>query len=104
MPRIRQLLHPVDPYRDLNDEASALDLQGWGSNHPIFAQIIAKIRPALIIEVGTWKGASAVHMARVAKSEGLNDFETGGIAGLFRGFQKSENAALDQKMPFMDGH
>ena len=27
-----------------------------------------------------------------------------GIAGRFRGLQKSENAVLGQKMPFMDGH
>ncbi len=27
-----------------------------------------------------------------------------GIAELCRGFQKSENAALGQKMPFVDGH
>ncbi|HSE79178.1 MAG TPA: class I SAM-dependent methyltransferase [Alphaproteobacteria bacterium] len=75
MPRIRQLLHPVDPYRDFDHEVSALDLQGWSSNHPIFAQVIAKTRPTLIIEVGTWKGASAIHMARTAKDEGLRDFE-----------------------------
>ncbi len=75
MRRVRELLHSVDPYRDFNHEALALDRQGWSSDHPIFAQIIAKARPSLIIEVGTWKGASAIHMARAAKEESLNDFE-----------------------------
>ena len=31
-------------------------------------------------------------------------FATTGIAGLFRGLQKSENEALGQKMLFLDGH
>ena len=30
--------------------------------------------------------------------------ETGGVAGLRRGFPKSENAGRGRKMPFMDGH
>ena len=36
--------------------------------------------------------------------QGLNVFATAGIVGLFRGLQKNENAALDQKMLFPDGH
>jgi len=36
--------------------------------------------------------------------QGLSVFATGGIVYLFRGLQKSENAALDQKMLFPDGH
>jgi hypothetical protein len=30
--------------------------------------------------------------------------ETAGVAALRRGFRKSENAGMDRKMPFMDGH
>ena len=44
-----------------------LDLQGWGGNHPIFSDLINKIKPNLIIEVGTWKGQSAINMARNLK-------------------------------------
>jgi hypothetical protein len=43
-------------------------------------------------------------MVDFGSEQGLSDFETAGIASLFRGFQKSENAALGQKMPFPDGH
>jgi len=39
------------------------DREGWGSTHPIFDQVIRTQRPNLIIEVGTWKGGSALHMA-----------------------------------------
>lgn len=43
-----------------------LDLQGWGSDSPVFAHVLGSVQPKLIIEVGTWKGASAVHMAKLA--------------------------------------
>jgi hypothetical protein len=48
------------------------DLQGWNSTAPIFAELIEEFRPETIIEVGTWKGASAIHMAKITKSLGLN--------------------------------
>jgi len=43
-------------------------------------------------------------MVGFGSGQGLSDFETAGIARLFRGLQKSENAALSQKMLFVDGH
>ena len=36
--------------------------------------------------------------------QGRRVFETGGVALLRRGLQRSENTGLDQKMPFLDGH
>jgi hypothetical protein len=36
--------------------------------------------------------------------QGLSFSATTGIVRLFRGLQESENAALGQKMPFMDRH
>ncbi len=44
------------------------DLQGWNSIHPIFGELIAKHNPQTIIEVGTWKGASALHMADIIQA------------------------------------
>jgi hypothetical protein len=38
-------------------------------------------------------------MPDLRSEQGLSDFETGEIVRLFRGFQKSENAALDRNMP-----
>ena len=58
-----------DPYEGA--KLVPLDLQGWASDDPILAACIAKVRPKLIIEVGSWKGASAVHMARVCRDMGL---------------------------------
>lgn len=47
------------PYHDI-----PRDLQGWHSGHPYLARAIAELRPRLVIEVGVWKGASVVTMAR----------------------------------------
>lgn len=50
-------------------EARGLDTDifaGWHSNEPFFETIIELSNPQTIIEVGTWKGASAIHMGRLA--------------------------------------
>lgn len=47
------------------------DLQGWGSDDPMFEQVIAKIRPSKIIEVGSWKGRSAVNIVKTCQKHGL---------------------------------
>lgn len=46
------------------------DLQGWHSTDPIFARLIEEVKPKRIIEVGSWKGASAIHMAGLTKPLG----------------------------------
>ena len=61
-----RLLHTDDPYAGFPLEGWDLDLQGWGSKDPVFAHLIEQVRPGRIIEVGTWKGASAINMARHA--------------------------------------
>lgn len=56
---------------DLGCPADALpDLQGWHSTDPFFAKIIEQVDPEVIVEVGTWKGASAIHMARLTETVG----------------------------------
>lgn len=47
-----------------------VDLQGWHSTDPIFKRLIDEVRPNRIIEVGSWKGASAIHMASLTKELG----------------------------------
>lgn len=48
------------------------DCQGWHGRHPIFQELISKVKPKLIIEVGTWKGQSAINMAKIIKKNELN--------------------------------
>ena len=40
---------------------------GWTSTEPVFKDIIDELKPKLIIEVGTWLGASARHMVKCAR-------------------------------------
>ncbi len=68
--RIRNILYSEDPYVDLPFSYPP-DLQGWGSNDPVFLQVISEIKPKLIVEVGTWKGASAIHMAEICSNQNL---------------------------------
>jgi len=67
---VRELLFKTDPYVDLHWRL-APDLQGWGSSHEVFRHAIGLTKPRLIVEVGTWKGASAIHMAKICKELGL---------------------------------
>jgi hypothetical protein len=68
--QIYPLLHGSENVFDLAD-LLPLDLQGWASTHPIFEQVIGSLKPQLIYEVGTWKGASAVHMGKLMRGLGL---------------------------------
>jgi hypothetical protein len=68
---IRDMLAEIglsDPYGDFDPNGRSLDLQGWASDHHYFPTLITMVKPRQIIEVGTWKGASAVNMARHAKA------------------------------------
>ena len=47
--------------------SGAETIQGWNSNNPAFRELIEKKRPKVIIEVGTWLGASAINMAAICK-------------------------------------
>lgn len=71
MTSISSLLHERSPYDDFDPAPYPSDLQGWGSDDPIFREVIAAIRPEVIVEVGTWKGASAIHMALITRELGL---------------------------------
>lgn len=46
-------------------------IKGWGSNGAVFENLIRKVRPKTIIEIGTFLGASAIHMAQLARQLGL---------------------------------
>ncbi len=62
-----QQIHAENPYQRFPADKFATDLQGWGQNSPIFEKVISTYRPSLVIEVGTWKGASAIRIAELMK-------------------------------------
>jgi predicted O-methyltransferase YrrM len=48
------------------------DVGGWNSDSPVFEDLIVKYKPKVIVEVGTWKGASAINMANIIKKHGMS--------------------------------
>ena len=56
-----------DIYANFQHDPSKIDTQGWGSDHPILPWTIEQLKPRLIIEVGSWKGRSAINMANKLK-------------------------------------
>ncbi|MEM1059620.1 MAG: class I SAM-dependent methyltransferase [Verrucomicrobiota bacterium] len=63
-------LHGRDIYEGFDFHAIPEDLVGWGSDSPAFAELVAQHQPRFVIEVGTWKGGSALSMARAMKQHG----------------------------------
>ncbi len=55
------MLNTIDVYKNFTPIKK--DLRGWNSNDRIFEYLIKKINPKLIIEIGSWKGLSAIEMA-----------------------------------------
>ena len=72
MPQIRDLIHKSDPYQNFPLDEHPHDPQGWGAAPNVFKALIDGVRPSIVIEVGSWKGASAVRMAQFAKAAGLH--------------------------------
>lgn len=66
---IRDLLYRgIDIYTKFDADHTKVDMQGWGSEHPILQWTIENLKPNLIIEVGSWKGLSAINMAKKLQS------------------------------------
>lgn len=65
------LFRGCDPYLGIDSQDLQEDLQGWGSDHPILAWAVENSSSPLIIEVGSWKGRSAINMAKAATASSL---------------------------------
>ena len=73
--RIFDTLYAENPYETAPLDQYEVDMQGWGSTHFFFKEILSYLKPSLIVEVGTWKGMSAMHMADLGKELGIPDLE-----------------------------
>lgn len=71
MKEIRKIIYKEhDPYMHVNMFPE--EMQGWDSTSPAFLDVIDRFQPKLIVEVGTWKGGSAIHMAELLKERTTN--------------------------------
>jgi predicted O-methyltransferase YrrM len=59
-----QLFFGRDPLKDFPKGRFPTDLQGWHSQHAYLTRAIDEVRPKIVVEVGVWKGASVVTMAK----------------------------------------
>ena len=64
-------LHQKNVYAGFQYEGIAKDIHGGGGN-PIFEMLIEAARPQLVIEVGSWKGSSAIRMASLMQERGID--------------------------------
>lgn len=67
-------LHQGDIYAGFPYHEIPVDLQGWNSEAPMFRALMDSVRPHIVIELGTWKGASALHMCALADEMGIAPF------------------------------
>lgn len=65
-------IHGKSIYEGFDHQGLPEDLAGWGGDSPAFGELIRSHKPEFIIEVGSWKGASAVSMADEMKALGIN--------------------------------
>lgn len=72
MKPIRQQIFGFDPYEEFDPAWAEPDFQGWGHEHGVFSASIRKLKPRLIVEVGTWKGASAIRMGQICRELGYD--------------------------------
>ena len=59
-------------YSALDLAGLEVDTKGWGSTHPVFEHVVGSLGPAIVIEVGTWKGASLLHMHELSLKHGCD--------------------------------
>ena len=69
---LEKLFFGRDPLKDFPHTRFPADLQGWHSDHPYLSRAIAAVKPAVVVEIGVWKGASVVTMAREIQKLGLD--------------------------------
>tara|TARA_R110002049_G_scaffold23545_2_gene83279 strand:+ start:92513 stop:93232 length:720 start_codon:yes stop_codon:yes gene_type:complete len=69
---IRAKLALENPFDTYVHDPARVDKQGWNSRHGFFETVIAAAQPKLVIELGVWKGMSAIHMAGLMQAQGID--------------------------------
>ena len=69
---IDALWHGRDPFANPPETLRPLDLQGWRSVHPYLEEAVLAWQPGVVVEIGTWKGASALYLAQVMAEHGVH--------------------------------
>lgn len=67
---LMQALHGRNIYDGFDHTCYDYDPAGWGGTSEAFAEVISKHKPKFIVEVGSWKGSSAITMANILAAQG----------------------------------
>ncbi|WP_172329663.1 class I SAM-dependent methyltransferase [Mangrovicoccus sp. HB161399] len=70
MAGIRERLGLEDPFASYVHDPGRADRQGWNSSHPFLEAALREVEPRLVIELGVWKGMSAIHMGGLLQRQG----------------------------------
>lgn len=62
----------ADPFHGLPSGLFQVDLQGWNSDHRYLSDSVERVRPAFIVEMGVWKGASTLFMASKLREHAID--------------------------------
>lgn len=65
---VSRLWRGNDPFYGFPAKLFATDFQGWNSEHAYLVEAIRERRPRVVVEIGVWKGASVITMARELQS------------------------------------
>jgi hypothetical protein len=69
---VKTIWRGVDPFFGFPRRLYQRDLQGWGAEHRFLSSTIVERRPSIIVEVGTWKGASTLFMADLLRVNNID--------------------------------
>lgn len=75
---IDRIFNGTSPYSDFPPPHAAKYLRakrikGWGSYGAVFENLIRRVKPKTIVEIGSFLGASAIHMANLTRRFGLEE-------------------------------
>jgi predicted O-methyltransferase YrrM len=68
---VEKLWRGNDPFDGFPNKFYATDTQGWNSQHGYLADAINQYKPKLTVEVGVWKGASIISMAKRLREDNV---------------------------------
>ena len=72
MNKYMEMIHGYDVYENFDHKKYPHRIFGWNVNPKLYEKYIDTIKPKIILELGTWLGASAISMAKIIKEKDLN--------------------------------
>jgi len=72
MNNLIDLIHGYNIYHNFNHNKYVYRPIGWNVNGNLFYRLIKETNPEIILELGSWYGASSISMGQIIKKDNLN--------------------------------